>query len=860
MRYKRFSGGAAIAAFLLGLCGPLGVSAAGDLIPPAAINNLHVSGVSTFSLILGWTAPGDDGNTGTASSYEVRYSTSPISTPTAYANAAIASPAPAPGPAGTLQTMTVNGLSADTQYYFAIKTKDEEPNTSAISNTPSLSTVPGLDSIAPAPVTTLTLSGGSTTSLALAWTAPGDDLATGTADQYDIRYSTSPISSEFDFSVATQVSGVPAPAVAGTVQSMLVTGLSPSTLYYFALKTKDEVPNISNISNLPSRSTATAPDFSAPAAVTDLAVTASATTSLSLGWTAPGDDANVGTAAQYDLRYSTSPITAGNFASATTVLAEPLPSAAGTHQSMIVSGLLAGTTYYFAMKTQDEIPNVSTVSNVPSLSTPATADVTPPAAITDLALSAPTSSTLSLGWTAPGDDNTTGTAALYDIRYSTAPIVLAGDFTAATPVTGEPVPSVAGTHQTMTVSGLAAGTAYYFAMKTQDEVPNISAVSNMTSNTTVSASSGSSGGGGGGGSFGGIVNRPDVTPPVITDVSVTSITKDSAVISWTTDEASDALVRYGLSDAFGEEKFDVTQSLHHVMTLTGLALSTSYQYTVCSSDAAKNQGCVGVFDFMTLSSSGSALAYSSADALAASPDISTDKDLSASASSTSKVCAPTKNVKLANDGNPQTQFDTTIYYCGINGLRYAFPDEGTYFNWYKDFSNLRIVTAEELASVPLGGNVTYRPGSRLLKIESDPKVYAIGKGAVLRWVKDEATARALFGASWNKMVSDIAVGFFSSSYSIGVPIDSLAGPTASACSLAHAIDQDLALGSDDADVMPLQELLKCLGDFPETAELSGHFGTVTATAVERFQTSNGLAAVGHLGPATRAALNSYVKP
>jgi membrane protein involved in colicin uptake len=112
------------------------------------------------------------------------------------------------------------------------------------------------------------------------------------------------------------------------------------------------------------------------------------------------------------------------------------------------------------------------------------ADVTAPSAVT-LSLSGATSSSIVVGWTAPGDDAATGTAASYDLRYSTSAIVTAADFAAATAATGEPAPAVAGTAQSVTVSGLSAGTTYFFAMKAQDEVPNVSAMSNVPSLATL---------------------------------------------------------------------------------------------------------------------------------------------------------------------------------------------------------------------------------------------------------------------------------------------------------------------------------------------------------------------------------------
>ena len=50
-------------------------------------------------------------------------------------------------------------------------------------------------------------------------------------------------------------------------------------------------------------------DNVAPAAITDLSVVGQSPTAVTLSWTAPGDDGNWGTATEYDIRYSQSPIT-----------------------------------------------------------------------------------------------------------------------------------------------------------------------------------------------------------------------------------------------------------------------------------------------------------------------------------------------------------------------------------------------------------------------------------------------------------------------------------------------------------------------------------------------------------------------
>jgi len=224
-------------------------------------------------------------------------------------------------------------------------------------------------------------------------------------------------------------------------------------------------------------------DTTAPEAVTDLATSNATSSSIDLSWTAPGDDGSSGTATSYDIRYSTSTIDEGNWSSTTQVSGEPAPQVAGSSESMVVGGLSASTTYYFAIKTSDEVPNVSAISNSASGTTSAAADTTPPAAVTDLATSSPTSSSITLTWTAPGDDGNTGTASSYDIRYSTSSID-EGNWAAAAQVSGEPTPQSAGNGESMVIDGLSASTTYYFAIKTSDEVPNESAISNSPSGTT----------------------------------------------------------------------------------------------------------------------------------------------------------------------------------------------------------------------------------------------------------------------------------------------------------------------------------------------------------------------------------------
>src|SRR3989338_4863322 len=101
-----------------------------------------------------------------------------------------------------------------------------------------------------------------------------------------------------------------------------------------------------------------------------------------------------------------------------------------------------------------------------------------------------------------------------------------------------------------------------------------------------------------------------------------------------------------------------------------------------------------------------------------------------------------------NDGDLVKASLTTVYYYAA-GKRYVFPNEKTYKTWYTDFSGIKTITDAELAAMAIGGNVTYRPGVKMVKITTDPKVYAVSSGGVLRWVTSEDVAAAIYGSDWN---------------------------------------------------------------------------------------------------------------
>ena len=103
-----------------------------DVIPPAAITNLvAMSGTSGWTVGLSWTATGDDGMDGTASTYEVKYSESPI---TNWTEAITYSLALTPAAAGETESVMLSMPNPNTLYYFMVKAVDEAGNASEASN------------------------------------------------------------------------------------------------------------------------------------------------------------------------------------------------------------------------------------------------------------------------------------------------------------------------------------------------------------------------------------------------------------------------------------------------------------------------------------------------------------------------------------------------------------------------------------------------------------------------------------------------------------------------------------------------------------------------------------------------------
>ena len=103
---------------------------------------------------------------------------------------------------------------------------------------------------------------------------------------------------------------------------------------------------------------------------------------------------------------------------------------------------------------------------------------------------------------------------------------------------------------------------------------------------------------------------------------------------------------------------------------------------------------------------------------------------------------------------------STVYYLAEDGRRHPFPNENTFFSWYNDFHDVVTISCEDLAQITIGDTIVYQAGTRLVKLPSVPTVYVVEDGGVLRPLRNEAQAEALFGEDWAKRVDDLSEAFW----------------------------------------------------------------------------------------------------
>jgi hypothetical protein len=183
---------------------------------------------------------------------------------------------------------------------------------------------------------------------------------------------------------------------------------------------------------------------------------------------------------------------------------------------------------------------------------------TVPPALTGVAPTSVTANGATIAWTT--NENSTS-----QVQYGT---------TTAYGTTTTVNPSMVTAHSA-TLTGLTPGTTYHYSVLS----------TNAENQTTTSTDY--------------TFTTPSV-PPTITSVTSSSVTANGATIAWTTNENSTSQVQYGTTTAYGTKSTENTaMATAHTVTLSGLAASTAYNYSVISVNSASQQSTSGNYTFTT---------------------------------------------------------------------------------------------------------------------------------------------------------------------------------------------------------------------------------------------------------------------
>jgi hypothetical protein len=533
-----------------------------DTTPPAGITTLTATVTGFTTIRLDWTTVGDDGNTGTATSYDVRQSSAPITTITEFEAATpITGTLPAPALAGLFQMVNVTGLAPGTTYYFAMRVSDEVPNAGALSNVPMATTtararflISEVGAVNTATegfdfVELLVTQAGRTDGVVVAqagatlYTLGMLDLAVGdrvvvhaTGDPCPAGCAQEDVSGMIMGSTAAFASGTAWDVYSGTLgivgsDNLITVGDGTTVMDAVTLSNRDNDVTLATMMAFAALGTQW-PFSPAPVDGVNDCATQTQAVSVATGNTVCGGFAiavagssvqRTGTSdtnTKADFYWAAQTPGATNAANPPpTVAAVTVPSATEVRvrfsdeiaAGSVMAGnfTISGLTVMAASLVDVHVVSLTTSAQTPAapytviaavtdlqgtaIGTPNSGafngfvapDVTAPAAISTLAATVIGPRTVRLDWTAVGDDNLTGTATTYDVRFSTAPITSNALFMAATPAGAAPTPAASGGAETMMVTGLNPSTQYYFAIRVSDEVPNVGDVSNSPTATTM---------------------------------------------------------------------------------------------------------------------------------------------------------------------------------------------------------------------------------------------------------------------------------------------------------------------------------------------------------------------------------------
>ncbi|MFH0854631.1 MAG: fibronectin type III domain-containing protein [bacterium] len=460
----------------------------------------------------------------------------------------------------TDHSVNLTGLSVATKYYYFVKSTDAEENLATDNNggeyysftTTYDTTAPIITFATSTDITSITSS-----SALIKWTT--DEPATSTV-AYGLTansYTWSTNSNTLNYSHIIPLSG-----------------LTDSSTYYFKLISTDANGNTATDNNSGADYSFTTLDDTGPV-ISSVNAGNTTLSSAEISWftNEPSDSF-----AQYSLSTSTF---------STTCIEKGSSNASTTH-TVELTGLTEYTTYYYSVKSEDSLNNSTTDNNNGAYHTFITLrDSTAPVVSNAGASSIKDTSAL-ITWLTDERANSI-------VEYGTQSLA----YTTSTTTS-----SNLNLNHASLITALLPATKYYYRAVSKDANANqgVSAEKSFTTletlyeQTEVDELEETARGQGeanaqqsatGGGIL--IIDKTDKIPPAISNISVSDITTDSAVVSWRTNELSNGFVEYGKNTDYGHVTSNRNiNTLTHSTLLSWLDPDTTYHYRILAVDSWGN--------------------------------------------------------------------------------------------------------------------------------------------------------------------------------------------------------------------------------------------------------------------------------
>lgn len=430
---------------------------------------------------------------------------------------------------------TLTGLSAATTYHYQVSSTDDDGNGPSLSADGTFITDATPDTAPPVITSAISVTDRQDTRATIVWNT--DEPANA-----QVRYGLSDQSWDGYTLEKTDTAMT-------TGHAVTLTGLDPSTVYFFRVGSTDAAGNGPVVSNSQRFNTTPDPDVTAPVITSQPVVVDATGTSAAIRWQTDepaNSQVQYGTDGPGEDSWGAYPFLANSTAMVTA-------------HDVSLSGLVPDTTYYLRAGSTDVANNGPTVSTEISFTTLAAADTQPPTFTSPPAVTARTNTSATIEWQT---DEPANSLVQYD-RQSR-------DWDAYSHSQSD---AQLKTVHSIQLTGLDSGAVYYARIGGVDAAGNGPAVSHEISFSTQTAA--------------------DTADPVITaPPTVTSITESRATITWETDEMSNSQVRFDTTaqpwDGYSLRKDDPDMVKRHSVTVASLSPDTVYQFQVGSTDAADN--------------------------------------------------------------------------------------------------------------------------------------------------------------------------------------------------------------------------------------------------------------------------------